>query len=89
MHGPRGAGKLMAVRAACRSIGVHVHVVSGYELRGDTLRRTELRIAEAFKQAGTYGSIYESIHNPCAQNCPLLLTQGGTKRYESYELYES
>ena len=54
----------MAVKAACRSIGVHVHVVSGYELRGDTLRRTELRIAEAFKQAGTYGSIYESTHDP-------------------------
>lgn len=54
LHGPRGAGKLVAVKAACRSIGVHVHVVSGYELRGDTLRRTESRIAEAFKQAGAF-----------------------------------
>ena len=57
VHGPRGAGKIAALRHVCASFGVHVLVVSAFELRGTSLNRTEAYIREAFKKAAK--------HNPC------------------------
>eukprot|EP00039_Didymoeca_costata_P021432 m.344511 g.344511 ORF g.344511 m.344511 type:complete len:820 (+) comp24559_c0_seq1:140-2599(+) len=52
--GSRGSGKTNCVRKLCKKYGLHLLIVSAYELMGDSLARRTSRMEEAFKQAIDY-----------------------------------
>ncbi|NWR91800.1 PEX6 factor, partial [Furnarius figulus] len=54
LSGPSGSGKLMAVRAACSCLNLHIFKVDCVSLCGDTSAATEEKVQMAFTQAQQY-----------------------------------
>ncbi|XP_068009698.1 peroxisome biogenesis factor 6 isoform X2 [Melanerpes formicivorus] len=54
LSGPSGSGKLMAVRAVCSSLNLHLFKVDCVSLCSDTSGATEERVQMAFSQAQQY-----------------------------------
>ncbi|NXC26704.1 PEX6 factor, partial [Campylorhamphus procurvoides] len=54
LSGPSGSGKLMAVRAVCSCLNLHIFKVDCVSLCGDTSAATEEKVQMAFTQAQQY-----------------------------------
>ncbi|XP_035752968.1 peroxisome biogenesis factor 6, partial [Egretta garzetta] len=75
LSGPSGSGKLMAVRAVCSCLNLHLFKVDCVSLCSDTSGATEEKVQMAFTQAQQYATLRQLllVRDPALSSYPVLV----------------